>query len=186
MNLITCVQKQGDRWAIGNKNTLLFSFSDDRRFFKQHTEYKIIVMGKKTFESLPTVLNNRIHIILTRDENYNPYTLNKKNDTNSPLIVVHNLKELFAMVKFIVEGPQNTFSNDDVWVIGGGQIYDLLLPYCEEAYISFVEKQPLKDADTFFPNLDMNYNWKCTTIQRSENDPISFQRYVNLYKIPPI
>ena len=68
-----------------------------------------------------------LHIILTRDENYNPYTLNKKNDTNSPLIVVHNLKELFAMVKFIVEGPQNTFYNDDVWVIGGGQIYDLLL-----------------------------------------------------------
>lgn len=186
MNLIVCVQKQGDKWAIGNKNTLLFSFSDDLRFFKQHTEYKIIVMGKKTFESLPTVLNNRIHIILTRDENYNPYTLNKKNDTNSPLIVVHNLKELFAMVKFIVEGPQNTFSNDDVWVIGGGQIYDLLLPYCEEAYISFVEKQPLKEADTFFPNLDMNYAWKCTTIQRSEKDPISFQRYVNLYKTPPV
>lgn len=185
MNLITCVQKQGDKWAIGHKNTLLFRFSDDLRFFKQHTEYKIIIMGEKTFESLPRVLENRVHIILSHDRNYSPYKFMDKGNafgSHSPLLVVNSVESLFSMLKEIVESPENSYTEDDIWVIGGGQIYDILLPYCDEAYVSSVEKQEAKEADTFFPNLDQNENWKCTTIQVADNDPITFYRYVNLYK----
>lgn len=182
MNLITCVQKQGDKWAIGHKNTLLFRFSDDLRFFKQHTEYKIIIMGEKTFESLPRVLENRVHIVLTKNEEYNPWEFQKTEITNSPLIIVNSVEELFEILDEVIESPDNTYTWDDVWVIGGGQIYNLLLSYCDEAYISSVEKQEIKEADTFIPNLDNHEDWKCTTIQVADNDPITFYRYVNLYK----
>ena len=184
MNLITCVQKQGDKWAIGHKNTLLFRFSDDLRFFKQHTEYKIIIMGEKTFESLPRVLENRVHIIMSKDENYNPYDFVSqwRVSKNAPLLVVNSVEKLFELLNEVIESPDNTYTDDDVWVIGGGQIYNLLLPYCDEAYVSSVEKQEVKEADTFFPNLDNHEDWKCTTIQVADNDPIIFYRYVNLYK----
>ena len=182
MNLITCVQKQGDKWAIGNKNTLLFRFSDDLRFFKQHTEYKIIIMGEKTFESLPRVLENRVHIIMTKDENYQAHKIHDNKDKNAPLIVVNSVDEMFDILKDVINTEETTYTWDDVWVIGGGQIYNLLLPYCDEAYVSSVEKQDIKEADTFFPNLDTHEDWKCTTIQIADNDPITFYRYVNLYK----
>lgn len=180
MNLITCVQKQGDRWAIGHKNTLLFRFSDDLRFFKQHTEYKIIIMGQKTFESLPRVLENRIHIVLSQDENFKPYI--KDNPTNECIITTDSVEHLFIILNNIISSPDTSYTEDDIWVIGGGQIYNILLPYCDEAYVSSVEKQEVKEADTFFPNLDDHEDWKCTTIQVAENDPIIFYRYVNLYK----
>ena len=180
MNLITCVQKQGDRWAIGHKNTLLFRFSDDLRFFKQHTEYKIIIMGQKTFESLPRVLENRIHIVLSQDENFKPYM--KDNPTNEYIITTDSVEHLFMILDDIINSSDLSFTEDDICVIGGGQIYNLLLPYCDEAYISSVEGQEIKEADTFFPNLDQNEDWKCTTIQVSDKDPIIFYRYVNLYK----
>ncbi len=185
MNLIACIQKQGDKWAIGNKNTLLFRFSDDLRFFKQHTEYKIIIMGEKTFESLPRVLENRVHIIISKDEHYSPYSFLEKGNAfavNAPLLVVNSVESLLSLLKEVIESPDNTYTEDDVWVIGGGQIYNLLLPYCDEAYISSVEKQEIKEADTFIPNLDDHPDWKCTTIQVADSDPVIFYRYVNLYK----
>ena len=101
---------------------------------------------------------------------------------HSPLLVVNSIESLFSMLKEIVESPENSYTEDDIWVIGGGQIYNLLLPYCDEAYISSIEGQEIKEADTFFPNLDQNEDWKCTTIQVADNDPITFYRYVNLYK----
>ena len=180
MNLIACIQKQGDKWAIGNKNTLLFRFSDDLRFFKQHTEYKIIIMGQKTFESLPRVLENRRHIVLSQDENFKPYM--KDNPTNEYIITTDSVEHLFMILDDIINSSDISFTEEDIWVIGGGQIYNLLLPYCDEAYISSVEGQEIKEADTFFPNLDQNEDWKCTTIQVADNDPITFYRYVNLYK----
>lgn len=180
MNLIACIQKQGDKWAIGHKNTLLFRFSDDLRFFKQHTEYKIIIMGQKTFESLPIVLENRIHIVLSNDEKFQPHM--KNNPSGEVVFTTDSIEHLFVILKNIVESPENSYTEDDIWVIGGGQIYNLLLPYCDEAYISSVEKQEIKEADTFFPNLDQNEDWKCTTIQVADNDPVIFYRYVNLYK----
>lgn len=185
MNLITCVQKQGDRWAIGHKNTLLFRFSDDLRFFKQHTEYKIIIMGQKTFESLPKLLENRVHIIMSKDKHYSPYGAVEKGNAisaNASLLVVNSVESLLSFLKEVIESPYNTYTEDDVWVIGGGQIYNLLLPYCDEAYISSIEGQEIKEADTFFPNLDNHPDWKCTTIQVADNDPVTFYRYVNLYK----
>ena len=125
MNLITCVQKQGDKWAIGNKNTLLFRFSDDLRFFKQHTEYKIIIMGAKTFESLPRVLENRVHIIMTKDENYNPYDFVSqwRVSENAPLLVINSVEKLFEILDEIVESPDTTYTWDDVWVTVDGKIY---------------------------------------------------------------
>ena len=181
MNLIACVQRQEDKWAIGNKNALLFRYSDDLRFFKQHTQYKIIVMGRKTFESLPNLLKNRIHVIITSDTSYDPYSVYQKDD-NSPCFVANSLDELFNMINIIVSSKDNSFTIDDIWVIGGEQIYKSLLPYCEEAYISVVEKQDLKEADAFFPNLDKDEDWKCVRIQVADNDPLSLYLYVNTNK----
>ena len=174
MKAIVCVQNQDGKWAIGNKNSLLFHFKDDMKMFKQQTEYQIVLCGKKTFESLPNgPLKNRVHIVLTRDKHYTC-----ESNEDSPVIICHNKTEVFQAIEMFTNDT-GTFSTDNVWVIGGEQIYNLFLPYCTSCIVTMVKKQEKKQADTFFPNLDEYDNWKCSVIQVSENDPITFYQYCN-------
>ena len=173
MKAIVCVQNQNGKWAIGNKNSLLFHFKDDMRMFKQQTEYQIVLCGRKTFESLPNgPLKNRIHIILTRDKHYVA-----EGTDDSPVIICHNKTEVFQAIEKFTE--ETTFSSDNVWVIGGEEIYKLFLPYCSSCVVTMVRNQERKKADTFFSNLDEYDNWKCSVIQVSENDPVTFYQYCN-------
>ena len=141
MNLIVAVDKN---WGIGKNNKLLVSIPSDMKFFRSETNGKVVVMGRKTLESFPNgmPLKNRTNIVLTRDQNYHV------KDT----IVVHDIPELLEELK--------KYPDDQIYVIGGGKVYEELLPYCNVAHVTKIDFA--FEADTFFPNLDQMEEWEIT------------------------
>lgn len=143
MNLIVAVDKN---WAIGLGNKLLVSIPQDMKFFRETTKGKVVVMGRKTLESFPgqQPLKNRVNVVLTQNPDY------KVKDT----VVVHSVEEALEAVK--------EYDKEDIFVIGGETIYRALLPYCDKAYITKIDHAYV--ADTYFPNLDEDKEWRMTKI----------------------
>ena len=119
--------------VIGKDNKLIWHIKEDLQLFKKITNGHFMVMGRKTFESLPGVLPNRTHLVLTRDKTY------KINDER--VIVFYNLDELLRFIK--------EKSSEKFYIIGGGEIYKLFLPLVETLNISLVHR--VVEGDTFFP-----------------------------------
>lgn len=131
-------------WGIGYQNKLLVSIPSDMRFFREMTEGKVIVMGRKTLESFPNglPLKKRINIVLTHDRSYQV----------KDAVIVHDKEELLEELK--------KYREDDVFVVGGSSVYELLLPYCDTAYVTRIDMA--YQADTFFPDLDQDPEWELT------------------------
>lgn len=138
MNLIAAVDK---RWAIGNKGQLLVSIPGDQKLFRDETLGKVVVMGRKTLESLPggRPLYGRTTIVLSRDKSY------QVKDAQ----VVHTLEEALRELE--------KYSSEDIFVAGGQEIYQQFFPYCQTAHITWIDYT--YDADTYFPNLDQDEEW---------------------------
>lgn len=120
--------------ALGKDNALVWHLPDDFKHFKKRTSGHKIIMGRKTFESFPKPLPNRIHIVITRDRDYKiPF---------GACIVVHSLEQALELVK------------DDslAFIIGGGEIYRLALPYANQIELTRVHGS--FEADTYFPEFD--------------------------------
>lgn len=147
MKLIAAVDKN---WGIGNKGRLLVNIPEDMKLFREETYGKIVVMGRKTFESLKdkTGLIGRKNIVLTRKEDY----------VAKNAMVCNSLEQLFDEL----EGADR----DDVYIIGGGQIYELMLEYCSEAHITRIDYA--YEADAYFPNLDKKDEWKITAMSEEK------------------
>ena len=130
-------------WGIGRQNKLLISIPSDMKFFREKTAGHTVVMGRKTLESLPggQPLKNRRNIVLTRNPAY----------TVKGAEVVHSPEELLELL-----GD----SREEVYVIGGGAVYELLLPYCDTVYVTKIDFA--YQADTFFTDLDESREWKLT------------------------
>ncbi len=128
-------------WGIGYKNRLLVSIPSDMKFFRQTTTGKVVVMGRRTLESFPNgmPLKNRTNIVLTGNQNYQA----------KGAVVVHSQQELMEELK--------KYSTDDVYVIGGESIYRMMLPYCDEVFVTRIDHA--FQADTYFPNLDEMDDW---------------------------
>lgn len=138
ISLIVAVSKNN---AIGKDNKLLFHIKEDLAFFKKTTLNKTIVMGRKTFESLPGILPSRKHIVITRDKDY-------KID-NPNVEVRHSLIEVLNEYKH---------SSKELFVIGGGEIYKQSIEsgLLDRMYITKVDKI-VEGADTFFPEISSEY-----------------------------
>ncbi len=130
-------------WGIGYQNKLLVSIPSDMRFFREMTEGKVIVMGRKTLESFPNglPLKKRVNVVLTHDRSYQV----------KDAVIVHDKDELMEELKKYQE---------DIFVVGGGSVYELLLPYCDTAYVTRIDME--YQADTFFPDLDQDPEWELT------------------------
>ena len=122
---------------IGGNNKLLWHIPEDLKIFKEITSGNTIIMGRKTFESLPGVLPNRKHIIITRDKNYSV--------DNSNVEVIHNLCEVINKYK-------NT--SESAFLIGGGEIYKQLIHSVDKIFLTKVYKS--FEGDTSFPQVDFN------------------------------
>jgi dihydrofolate reductase len=118
--------------VIGVDGKLPWNIPEDLKHFKNYTMGSAMVMGRKTFESLPGVLPGRIHIVLTRDKEWKP------SKPDSQVLVCHSLTDLMSM---IVNFP-------NLVVIGGGEIYQLLLPYVTEIMLTRVNV--ICEGDTTF------------------------------------
>ena len=138
MDLIVAV---GADWGIGCEGDLLFSIPEDMKYFRTMTQGKVVVMGRKTLESLPggKPLKKRTNIVLSQNPDY----------TVEGAQVCQSLDEVLAVVR--------GYAEDEVMVIGGAGIYRALLPYCKRAYVTHVEATA--PADTYFPDLTKEPGW---------------------------
>ena len=141
MNLIVAVD---ENWAIGCKNDLLVRIPADHKFFREETTGKVVVLGRKTLETFPQglPLKNRTNIILSSNPNF----------TVKDAIVVHNVEELLEELK--------KYPSDDVYIIGGESVYKQMLPYCDVAHVTKIDR--VYEADAYFPNLDEMEEWQIT------------------------
>ena len=131
-------------WGIGFQNRLLVHIPSDMRFFREKTTGNVVVMGRKTLESLPggRPLADRDNIVMTRDPAFRV----------KGAAVVHSVEELQQLLADI--------DTDRVYVIGGAEIYRLLLPYCDTAFVTRVDYA--YQADAYFPDLDASPEWELT------------------------
>ncbi|NJD01406.1 MAG: dihydrofolate reductase [Ruminiclostridium sp.] len=161
MKAILSVDKN---WGIGYKGDLLKRIPEDMRFFKQTTMGKVVVMGRSTFESLPgrEPLKGRTNIVLSTNKDY----------SLPGVTICISLKELFEIT--------SSYAEDDVYVIGGAQVYSELLPFCSEAIITKFEET--YDADAFFPDLDKDDSWTPVILAEAlQHNDLRYSRvkYVN-------
>ncbi|MCL2062870.1 MAG: dihydrofolate reductase [Candidatus Cloacimonetes bacterium] len=153
MNIIVAVD---ENWAIGYKNDLLIRISEDMKYFKNKTMGNIVVMGRKTFESLPgqRPLKNRTNIVLSKDKKYTVTTaslLPPEKDVEIPVfktIICHDVNEVLSIVKS---------SDKEVFIIGGEMIYKLFIPYCKKAYVTKIYHK--FKADKHIPPFSNNPSW---------------------------
>jgi dihydrofolate reductase len=150
MNKITMIAAATENNALGKDNAIPWDLPDDfKRFNTLTTGYKTI-MGRKNFESMPTLLPNRIHIIITRDKNYKV--------TFDNCIVVHSLEDAIALV-----------ANDPLaFIIGGGEIYKQGEKFSNGIELTRIHTN-LENADAFFPDIDPTV-WKLVSEEHHSKD----------------
>lgn len=145
--MLSIVVAIADNNVIGKEKSLAWYLPNDLKKFKDITlsGSKTMIMGRKTFESLPKVLPDRKHIIITNNKDYKVMNENVR--------VVTNLDELKPYIE----------AKEEYFVIGGGQIFKLLFPYTNKMYITEIHEN--FEGDTFFPEYDKS-KWK--TIEKRE------------------
>ena len=137
--MISLIAAVDENWGIGYNNKLLTSIPEDMRHFKDLTMGKIVVMGRKTWDSLPwRPLPGRQCVVITSSAG------------SDDLAFYANLD---AVKNWL------TTTKKDICIIGGGIIYKELLPYCDTAYITKIFRK-FENVDTYCPNLDLDSAWK--------------------------
>lgn len=162
--MISAIVAVDQNWGIGYNGKLLARIPEDLKRFKELTTGNIVVMGRKTWNSLPVnPLPNRTNIIITKNPIYFA-TINGASRQD----LEYTIQEMTSM------------KNDFEWfIIGGGEIYKQLLPYCDRVYVTKIEKS-YKDVDTYFPDLDQDPKWEvstCTELKEYESIPYAFLTY---------
>jgi dihydrofolate reductase len=146
MKIIVAISENN---AIGKAGELLCHLPNDLKHFKELTTGATVVMGKKTFFSLPRrPLPNRRNIVLTRDTTF----------THESTEVAHSIVELQSMLQ----------KDENVFIIGGGEVYQQFMPLVDELQITRIHHS-WENADTFFPKIDFTI-WQCVSEERYEAD----------------
>lgn len=158
-NLIASADKN---WGIGQKNQLLVRIPSDLNRFREMTVGNVVVMGRKTLESLPggMALQGRTNVVLTKNRDFKA-----KN-----VVVIHDVESLIEFLK-----EQET----EVYVIGGESIYRQLLEYCDTAYITRIDH--VYAADAYLPNLDKDEQWKLVS-ESDEHTYFDLEYTYTVYK----
>lgn len=156
--MITIIAAIGKNRELGKDNQLIWRIKEDMQFFKDNTIGKPIVMGRKTFESLPNKLPNRKHIILT----------SKNIPLDDDIIVCHSLEEVLDWI--------NEY-NDEVMIIGGAKVYEEFLPFTDRLLLTEINDSD-QEADVFFP--EITNDWEKTIIQSNydNNPPYQHVEYI--------
>lgn len=159
MNLIVAVD---EKWGIGKDGDLLHPISADLKYFRQKTTGNVLVMGRKTLESFPNKkpLPNRVNIVLTKNKDY----------AAEGVVLCHSIEELPEVLK--------NYEDKEIFVAGGGTIYEQMLPLCKTAYVTKICET--YEADTVFPDLDAHPDWELAEkgeLQEENGVKFSFDIY---------
>ena len=158
--MITIIAAVADNNALGKNNELLWHLPNDFKRFKALTTGHYIIMGRKTFESFPKPLPNRVHVIITRQKNYN----------YDGCIIVDSLQNALATCS----------KEKEVFIIGGGEIYKQSIEIADKLDITKVHHT--FKADTFFPEIDID-KWNLIASEFHPKDEkhlydFSFQTFI--------
>lgn len=129
---LSMVAAIGKNRELGKNNKLLWHIAEDLKRFKKITFGHTVIMGRKTFESIGYPLPNRINIVITSNPDYQVQNC----------LIVNSLEEAIKLAK--------KHDNEEIFIIGGGQIYQQSIKFADKLYLTIVEGN--YDADTFFPD----------------------------------
>lgn len=129
---VSMIAAVGKNLELGKNNNLIWHFKEDMKFFKDTTMGHTVVMGRKTFESLPKALPGRKNIVISSNAEY---------------------QAKGATVVTSVEEALQIADNEELFVIGGGKIYAEFLPYADKLYLTEIDAE-CADADTYFPQFN--------------------------------
>ena len=155
LSIIVAVAANG---VIGDKNSLLWHIGEDMRYFKRTTSGHPVVMGRKTYDSLGRPLPNRTNVVITHSD------LQIEGCT-----VVHSLEEAAALFR----------NDEEVFVIGGAQIYAQALPVADRLYLTRIERR--YEGDTSFPEWKPS-EWRLVSSEHYDRGekfdaPFTFELY---------
>ena len=158
--MISLIAAMGGNRVIGNNNSMPWRLPKDLAYFKKLTLGNTVVMGRKTFESIGKPLAGRKNIILTRDKGY----------TREGCLVVHSIEEALKEIK----------DEQESFIIGGGEIYSIFLPYANKLYITYIDHE--FQGDTYFPEIDYG-EWEVISRTPGEkNRDNSYSYYFEVYE----
>ena len=159
MELIVAVY---DDWGIGRDGTQPIALSEDRKFFREMTKGCMVITGRRTIEDFPgkKPLPGRVNVAISRNASEIPG---------------------FTLCRSPQEAAQLAKAAPRAMVIGGGSIYQQMLPYCDKAYITKVHITP--ESDTYFPNLDQDPDWyPSEVLRKGEENGIGYEMVLYLRK----
>ena len=152
-SIISAIAKNN---AIGKDNDLVFHIKEDMKFFRETTRNHTVIMGKKTWESLPGKLKDRKNLVISHAE------------------VEGADGTITDLDKYIEENKE---SDEEIFVIGGGSIYKYMLPHSKYLYLTEVDAEP--EADTYFPEFDRK-SYKKETLKTGTAGDLKFE--INRYE----
>lgn len=159
LSIIVCISKV--HRAIGYKNRLLYAIPSDMTRFRMLTTGHTIIMGRKTFESLPNgALPHRRNIVISK--------------TREQIAGC----EVYASLEEALEARKEA-AEDECFIIGGASIYEQALPFADKLYLTIVEKEP-DAADTFFPEINPA-EWEVTEKEMRNENGLPFT-FLTLYR----
>ncbi len=133
---ISMIAAIGKNRELGRGNELIFKIPEDMKFFKEKTRGHVVIMGRKTYESIGRPLPDRVNIVISRNTDY---------EVSDRVIKVKSIEDAIEVAK--------EHEKTEAFIIGGAQIYALAMPYADKLYLTLVNKE-VKDADAFFPEYD--------------------------------
>ena len=152
--MISMISSVGRNRELGKKNSLIWHFKEDMKFFKNTTMNHTVVMGLNTYNSLPGDLPGRHIIVVSFD----------------PVPDV----DYVTNIESIVEKYKD--SEEEIFICGGASIYKQFLPYASKLYLTEIDASD-SEADTFFPEFDKN-EWRKTKIEEHCQNDIKFAMYL--------
>ena len=137
MNIIVAVDKN---WGIGYLGKQTIVIPEDREFFREITDGGIVILGRKTYESIGKPLPNRKNIVLTGNKNFKAHGVT----------VAHSMSQALEKISPNI--------SHKLYIIGGADVYAQFLPWCAYVYVTKIDADTQNDR--FFPNLDIISDWE--------------------------
>lgn len=156
MGRITLIAAIGKNRELGKNNDLIWRIPEDLKFFKDNTVGRPIVMGLNTLNSLPKLLPNRKHIVLSHIDVY----------LDSQIVVVRSLEELLKYIENL---------DEEVMIIGGAMVYSQMIKYADKMILTEVNKE--SDADVYFPEFSLD-EWNREVLSNHQYNDIDYNHVV--------
>ena len=152
--MISAIVAVDNNWGIGYNGDLLEHIPEDLKYFKELTTSHVVVMGSKTWDSLPKKpLKDRLNVVVS----------SKPREVLGDMSIRIDMEELMVRMIYMKRNALVNPAEEEEWfVIGGGSIYQQLLPFCDRVYVTKIYKDH-DNVDTYFPNLDKSEEWAPAT-----------------------